>query len=88
MKHIKKVPGCAWCPFSTTSSAGGYGWGFWDKGCVATMWLDRDDPEMVGRPFEVEKDFGNHTATIFPQPPPDWCPLREGPFLIKLELKQ
>ena len=81
MKHI--VTRCTHCPFARMQkSMGGI------KSCVGVYWLgDRDNMDT---PTEREFDTyveGGKLKSLFPETPPDWCPLREDSYSVKLKLE-
>jgi hypothetical protein len=75
MTHDLAIAGCGRCPFAGREEPG-----IWLPVCKAALWLDPEAREWY-RPFEVREGG----ITVFPAPPPGWCPLRAGAVTIRVE---
>lgn len=73
-QHVIVKMGCGDCPFSGFDEdlEGEY------RACFSPYFLDPNDAPQVGRAFNESP------IDIFPDPPPDWCPLRGGVIVISL----
>jgi hypothetical protein len=77
---VKKIIGqCGMCPFAGRDHP------YHEPVCTADLYLNESDEGGYSRRFNVRNEYG---MTVYPKPPPDWCPLRRGDVVLTVQTKE